>query len=258
MKGRSGRALVRRALPGSLRTVAATAAVAAAAITGANASPAATSSGVLPLHVLLTVSSELATVSRNTLIREAERIWRHEQVHIEWAPPGHTVEHPDAPLRVLVVTRPQAGRAAGEWPVAELLPEAVPRPLAIASIDSAERVVDEAARTPSYDARAPREYRLGLVLGRAVAHEIGHFLLATRTHADSGLMRATVDVREFAAVSGEPFRLDRDASQWLRERLAYSAAVAALRDGSFRYGRSPTPNPQLPISNMSALEVGSW
>lgn len=241
-----------------VRTVATWTTIATVVITVTSASSSASSPSVLPLHVLLTVSSNLGTTSRGTLIREAERIWGHEQVKIEWAPPGHTVEHPDAPLRVLVVSRPQTARAPGEWPVAELFPEAVPRPLAVASIDSAERVVDEAARTSGHDARAPREYRLGLVLGRAVAHEIGHFLLATRTHAESGLMRATVDVREFAAVSGEPFRLDRDASQWLRGRLTASDAVSSLRAGGFRYGRSETPNPQLPNPNVSVLGVGSW
>ena len=247
MNGRSGRGLVERALSGSLRTAAVWITAAAAVITVASASPSASPSSVLPLHVLLTVSSNLGTTSRGALIREAERIWRHEQVKIEWAPPGHTVEHPDAPLRVLVVSRPQTARASGEWPVAELFPEAVPRPLAVASIDSAERVVDEAARTTGHDTRAPRDYRLGLVLGRAVAHEIGHFLLATRTHAESGLMRATVDVREFAAVSGEPFRLDRDASQWLRHRLALSRSeVGEVRAEGFSYIRPPVLLEQIP------------
>ena len=31
----------------------------------------------------------------------------------------------------------------------------------------------------------------GMLLGRAVAHEIGHLILGTTKHAKSGLMRAT-------------------------------------------------------------------
>jgi hypothetical protein len=31
------------------------------------------------------------------------------------------------------------------------------------------------------------------VIGRALAHEIGHYLLASRLHAKSGLMRAVLD-----------------------------------------------------------------
>ena len=34
---------------------------------------------------------------------------------------------------------------------------------------------------------------LGRIIGRAVAHEIGHFLLASPAHASNGLMRAALD-----------------------------------------------------------------
>jgi hypothetical protein len=179
-------------------------------------------------------------MSRAALVREAERIWSHEHVRIEWSRPGHTVEHPDAPLRVLVISRPELdSQAQRGWPVAELVPEARPRAIAFAWISGAERVVDEAARSDVIDARAPRDYRLGLVLGRAVAHEIGHFLLATGTHAERGLMRASVDAREFAGLGGETFRLDPDASQWLRRRLNASQPIGELRSESFSYTRAP-------------------
>jgi hypothetical protein len=178
-------------------------------------------------------------MSRQALIAEAERIWRRERVHIEWTRPGHAIEHPDAPLRVLVVARPEPAKPlTREWPVAELFPEADPRALAIASIVGAQRVVDEATRSATLDADAPNDYRLGLVLGRAVAHEIGHFLLATTTHADRGLMRASVDAREFAAMDGHAFTLDRDASRWLQQRLTTTnAAVTTVRSGGFTYAR---------------------
>src|SRR5262245_37776842 len=93
------------------RTAAAWATV-AVVLTVGSGSPTANSSSVsaLPLHVLLTLSSNLPPMSRQALIAEAERIWRRERVHIEWTRPGHTIEHPDAPLRVLVVARPQPAK----------------------------------------------------------------------------------------------------------------------------------------------------
>ena len=234
-----------------LRTAAAWATV-AVVLTVGSGHPTAHSSSVsaLPLHVLLTLSSNLTTMSRQALIAEAERIWRREHVEIEWARPGHSVEHPDAPLRVLVVTKPQLpADASREWPVAELIPEASPRALAIASIAGAQRVVDEAMRSASSHSSAPNDYRLGLVLGRAVAHEIGHFLLATGTHAERGLMRASVDSREFAAIDGGAFTLDSDASQWLRQRLASNAAVTTLRSGGFSYARPQIAESMLMLGN---------
>ena len=200
------------------------------------------------LRVLLTVPSSLTSISRDVLISEAERIWRHELVRIEFARPGDAPEPPDSPLRVLVVSRPQfRPRTTGNWPLAELQFEAAPRALAIASIAGAERVVDEATRSSGRDLRFLREHRIGLVLGRAIAHEIGHFLLATGTHAESGLMRASINAREFAAVDGGTFRLDREASQWLRHRLALSSpAETAVRAAGFSYVRAPVLLEQIP------------
>ena len=197
----------------------------------------------LPLHVLLTVSASLPSTSRQVLASEAERIWRSEGVEIEWKVPGLASESSDAPLRVMVVSRQQqAVREESQWPVAELLPEATPRALAIASIPSAQRVVDEAARTAA-DRDTPADYRLGLVLGRAVAHEIGHFLLATGTHAERGLMRARIDSREFAAMKGDAFRLDRDASRWLRDRLTSpNLAVPVSGAAGFSYAFRAGPS----------------
>jgi hypothetical protein len=194
---------------------------------------------LLHLDVLLTVSPDLARLSQRTLVAEAERIWGREQVQLRWpaAPGGY--EPLDAPLRVLVIARAATGGAGGErWPVGELLPQEGRRALAIASINGAQRVISEASRHRVFDLPALAEYRLGLVLGRAVAHEIGHFLLATGTHADRGLMRATVNAREFADAGASTFVLDEDAGQWLRQRLGQGTpAVAEVRAAGFSYTR---------------------
>src|SRR6201988_590525 len=52
----------------------------------------------------------------------------------------------------------------------------------------ARRIVEE-SRSSFDDLPALHDRRLGVVLGRAVAHEIGHYLLPTNTHATQGLMR---------------------------------------------------------------------
>jgi hypothetical protein len=221
------------------RNAAASTAVAVVILTVALERPMAGASSVrpIPLNILITISTSLPSVSRQVLTTEAERIWAREGVEIEWSVPGLASESSDAPLRVMVVTRPTPTvRTKSRWPVAELIPEASPRALAIASITSAQRVVDEAARGAVLAPGTSAEYRLGLVLGRAVAHEIGHFLLATGTHAENGLMRASVDAREFAAMGGEAFRLDGDASRWLRQTWDASPTVATMvRAGGCSY-----------------------
>lgn len=195
-------------------------------------------SDLLPLDVLLTVSSDLRDSTKQTLMREATRIWRSERVHLRWPDVAGPLSPPEAPLRVLVMARPDASAPGHRWPVAEILSHQGPRALAIASIVSARRVVDEAARSQAFEQPANLDYRLGLVLGRAVAHEIGHFLLSTATHADRGLMRAHVGAGEFAALSADQFKLDDQARRWMRQRLLDEPqTVAALRSAAFSYSR---------------------
>jgi hypothetical protein len=230
-----------REAPGRYTAIAAVGLLLASAMTtstSASSSRSVVSAPSVRLDVLLTVSSQLTDLARRALIGEAERIWAHERVDVEWPAPAGGAERPDAPLRVLVIARPKATVIdTRRWPVAELIRHAEDRALAIASIDGARRVVDEATRYSVLASPGMEEHRLGLVLGRAVAHEIGHFLLATGTHAQHGLMRASVGALDFASVDRDTFRLDDGASRWIRERLTErEPVVRTLQAAGFSYG----------------------
>jgi hypothetical protein len=198
------------------------------------------------LRAPLTVAPDLPAVSRRVLLTEAERIWRREGVALEWPSASTDVT---ASLRVFVIARREAilKGSRERWPVAELVPQTNQRALAIASIASAERVLDEASASRLLLARPESlEYRLGVVLGRAVAHEIGHYLLATATHADHGLMRATIDAHEFANPNATTFHLDETAGQWLRARVTAASQANPLPVNGFAYLPPiaiPTGNP---------------
>jgi len=45
-------------------------------------------------------------------------------------------------------------------------------------------------------------------LGRALAHELGHYLLASKTHAAAGLMRASQSASEFLGPQRDAFAID--------------------------------------------------
>jgi|SoiMethySBSTD1v2_1073268.scaffolds.fasta_scaffold00678_10 hypothetical protein len=176
---------------------------------------------VFSLAAVLTVAPDLPVMSRRVLVSEAERIWRREGIALQW--PTSTTSDTAAALRVLVIDRREAllRPDRDRWRVGELLPQTNRRALAIASIAGAERVLAEATdrRLALLEPRQLAEYRLGVVLGRAVAHEIGHYLLATPTHATHGLMRAAIEAREFADPAAKTFALDDTAGIWLRHRL---------------------------------------
>lgn len=172
------------------------------------------------LNLRLTVSSELSGVSRMALITEAESIWRDGHVRLRWLE-GSESPASGPSLRVLVTPRAVTSVADGHrWPVGELLRFDASTAIAVASITGAERIVEQSQPFRFVDLPTARQYRLGVVLGRAVAHEIGHYLLDTNTHAPYGLMRASIDAREFADLRTGTFRLDRQAVTHLAARAS--------------------------------------
>jgi hypothetical protein len=54
---------------------------------------------------------------------------------------------------------------------------------------------------------ALKDFTHGRVLGRALAHEIGHFLLRSRQHSDVGLMRTRQSVYDLAGAGRQSFTL---------------------------------------------------
>jgi len=167
------------------------------------------------LSVRFTTSNELSAVSQRALINETESIWRDAHVQLRWIRDNSTDE--GRPLRI-VVARRVAAVTDNRWPVAELMRFEDRSAIALASISAALRIVEERPELPLVDLPAMRQYKLGVVLGRAVAHEIGHYLLQSNAHSPYGLMRASIDAREFADLRTGAFRLDRESQAYLAAR----------------------------------------
>ena len=184
---------------------------------------------------MLTTSMSLPAEVRDAAVGEVRRIWAREGVAIDIASP---LDAPGAApgMRVLIVFAAGTSARADDhrWPVAELTGDGRGEPMAIASVVAARRVLDAAGLADGPDALVAR--RLGVILGRAIAHEVGHHLLNTSGHARHGLMRARIDARDFADLRDGGFDLDDDAAQWARARLTRPPADA-LRLARFDYRR---------------------
>jgi hypothetical protein len=188
----------------------------------------------LALNINLASSQELSAVSTGALVAEVNAIWWNSNVSLVWRTVDVSEPLPAMPeaedwLRVLVLARQKPG--AGETStltVGELVRTEGTRPLAIASLTAARRIVDESIRFQLLE--GPRDYdrRIGVVLGRAVAHEIGHYLLGP-SHANHGLMRANIDALEFADVRSHSFLLDEPARASLVHRTSLSASSYGTR-----------------------------
>ena len=179
------------------------------------------------VDVLLTSASELSKTARQSMMVEAETIWSQQGVVIEWTSPEVVRPIASNRLRALVVQkRLIASGVADQLTVGELVRPPGEHAVALISIENAEHLVASVRRRPGYELITFDERRLGIVLGRALAHEIGHYLLGTPTHARSGLMRPNFNAREFTDFRDGTFELDHDAAAWLRTRSAEKFAYA--------------------------------
>lgn len=194
---------------------------------------AATRGPVSQLTLALSSTHMLSPVSMSALIAETTAIWKDSRVELQWLTDGR--DQPDA-LRVLVIARVVPASGPTPWAVGELVRTEGARALAIASITGARRIVEE-SKFKADDLPALRDRRLGVVLGRAVAHEIGHYLLRTSTHSTQGLMRAQIDAREFADLRSGSFRLDQVAQAHLETLATQGALRLTPPVANFSYAR---------------------
>jgi hypothetical protein len=177
------------------------------------------------MDAALTVSTELPESARHVLMQEAESIWRSAGVRIHWLDARHGDAATPA-LRVHVVRHAGAPARVTRWAVGELLRSEDGAAIAFASIARAEQVVRAAGSGPTQAIpESVMHHRLGVVLGRAVAHEIGHYLLESSTHAGRGLMRATFQPREFTDLRAGGFEVDEASQQRIRGRWSLHAPL---------------------------------
>ena len=76
------------------------------------------------------------------------------------------------------------------------------------------------------DRSRTRNQALGRVIGRALAHEIGHFLLGVPAHASNGLMRAMLDPEHMVNPGTEHFNLQASDVRALRAARIASCEMA--------------------------------
>jgi hypothetical protein len=174
------------------------------------------------LDVSLSTTDTLPVAVRRSLIREVEAIWSREGVTVRWSNPGGGDTSPDGSIQVAVTSWPLGGTAESQlaWPIGELLTTEAGHSIVRVSVAGARRVIQASGGAQAEETFA--NHRLGVILGRAVAHELGHHLLG-HGHARRGLMRACISPIEFADLRVGGFGLDSSSVARMRARLATAA-----------------------------------
>lgn len=189
------------------------------------------------VEVSLSLPANLPDLTRSTLLREVDHIWNTSGLRIDWTALGHELsDRHDCELHVLVVRDGLAPLAteANRRAVGSIRWTHGSNPVIVVSVERAQWVVDRGLRwQPRHDAGVNVPLRaLGLVLGRAVAHEIGHYVFDTSDHSRSGLMREMIDPREFAGFGPGNFGLDSSRLPWRRPH-GQAALVGTTKIGPF-------------------------
>jgi hypothetical protein len=203
----------------------------AAVLASAAASPAANplpSSPVAPLIISVTAAVDIAPSLVTTLIKESDAVWRAAGFRFVWQRDPHVAT---AAVKVFI--------GGGISPAVDRLTRlawigldsaGMPEPKIYVSYSNGVAFLDSSRATLGRVDAMPvlqRQTYLARLLGRALAHEVGHFLLGTRIHAEKGLMRASHSAAEFFAPERSAFTVNADERQRMAAR--FTAIYVASR-----------------------------
>jgi hypothetical protein len=169
--------------------------------------PRAVISASLLLQRNVVTSDELRVMKR-----EVHDIWEPVGFHINWREPDVN-DAAACVLKVIVRDSPTPWGSTREprrlTIAATVAREEHGQPVIYVSA-SASRALLEGQHLQQYPVSwLPSVYErlMGQIMGRSIAHELGHYLLQSSFHAPSGLMRAVVPVEDFMTPSLKEFRV---------------------------------------------------
>ena len=186
-----------------------------------------------PLVVGVTVVSDISPMQVTRVLKEAAEIWRAAGVDVVWQCDNGTVAARPS-VRVTIGNWRGTGIAEDQtmplgWIVfTDGAPEHevyVSYTNAVALLDLSRGHVSASAQMP----RAEREALLGRAMGRAVAHELGHFLLASSAHSARGLMQAKRTANEFFSTERSRFEVAPRDRASVVARMMPPTAVASIQ-----------------------------
>ncbi len=199
--------------------------------------------GITHLVAIVLTATSAVTVpaaQRRAMAQEAEAIWRPHGVSIVVVTDGQTGSPATADARLVVTLVGTARPAAvpgerGSLGAITFDHDNVPATTLTIDASRVSATVAGARWTGRPFEQWPAAFRdavVGRALGRVLAHELGHYLLASRAHTVEGLMRAAFDGLELSRPGRAAFSLaERDLPR-LRARLAGLGRTPSLAENA--------------------------
>ena len=219
----------------------ATSVVAALFAFTAFAAPAASPSAIPPIIVSVTTSGDLSPALIARIFKETDAIWRPGGITFLWrlvtretvsfARAGETGPFVPNTLRLNIgnaAGQPRDGRMPLGWIVFDDV--TTPQQEIYVSYANAQAVMAESRGVVGLIAEMPivqRETLLARAMGRALAHELGHYLLASKVHTKRGLMKAILSATELFMSDARNLRLEPAQGLAIAARLRGEPLVAS-------------------------------
>lgn len=202
------------------------------------AEPAASSAMTLSLVL---PARRIQPLTERVMKKELVRIWAGEGVRIIWRSSEAEVPPGDRFLRLsLMGDEDRSHPATNRYVLGDYLPNE--GRIRVSMFAASQTAINSSVA--SRRSSQPFEYplALGYVLGRAIAHEVGHALLGI-DHAEGGLMQAAFNPRVIAESASDRFHLTVAESTRLRHDR-FDARIPrepASADGAALHVASDTP-----------------
>jgi hypothetical protein len=177
--------------------------------------------------ITVAVASDVPASLVSMTLAETDAIWRRAGFTFVWqrvsldAWPLDTASPQPPSLRV-VIGRNRRTAANGTLPLGWIVFDdaTTPEQEIYVSYASAMQFLDDTRVAPLHSTpQLQRETLMARAMGRALAHELGHYLFASKVHTPGGLMKATQS-------AGELFSTDR--SRYVVEPSQVAAAAARV------------------------------
>jgi hypothetical protein len=223
--------------------IATAAAVALFASTAFAAAPAASAAAIPPMIVYISAGAEVSVNLVSRLCAEAEAIWRPAGVSFLWrraprATAASTLAPDSGPfvpdtLRLTIGADHGNGNARdGRMPLGWIVFDGATAPQQdiYLSHSNARQMLENAAGVVGIADQMPpvqRDTLLARAMGRALAHELGHYLLASKVHTERGLMKAILTAVELFGPDASAFRLEPAQRRAVTARLRGEPLVAS-------------------------------
>ncbi|MGE5242601.1 MAG: hypothetical protein ACM3SQ_00050 [Betaproteobacteria bacterium] len=193
-------------------------------------------SALPPLSVTVRATSDITPSLVARMLDEAGAIWRRAGVTFDWrlTPVGADADSRARSLLVIVDDEPGRPRD-GELPIGWIVfdDDCSPEPQLHVSYRNARELLTltRQDRGGEWMPRLEEEVLLGRAMGRALAHELGHYLFASKQHTPRGLMESRRSAAEMFAAAHDGYWIRDDQRRLAAARIVDRWRIAAAGAG---------------------------